>query len=410
MINPITYIRQSLSRRLSLIVVFIATIIFVAALGFLFVESRKAVRQEAMDHATAVLDNTVLRVNRLLDRVIIATDNFEWLPVRHLETPDSILTYTERIIKCNPDLNGCSISFEPNFFKDKGRYFSAYSYNNLEKGIIETQQEGNDQYEYFYMDWYQLAKLLDYPVWTEPFSDYNPEAVYTQEIIASYCKPLKDRNGQYMGTISSDVSLEWLSKMVSSVKPYPNSYSIMIGQSGTFFVHPDSTKLLNETIFTPTLEHPDTALTALGHAMQRGESGMKQLVFEGSESYVFYKPLGSTGWSVAIVCPESDIFGNYNRLYNIVIAIVIVGLIVMLFVFGRIIHRELLPLQTLAQQAETIASGEFNQTLHIDNRIDVIGKLNQSFSNMQHSLVEYIEELKHTTAVKASIESELKLA
>ena len=159
--NPITYIRQSLSRRLSLIVVFIATIIFVAALGFLFVESRKAVRQEAMDHAAAVLDNTVLRVNSLLDRVVSATDNFEWLPVRHLHTPDSIFTYTRRIIECNPDLNGCSISFEPNFFKDKGRYFSAYSYNNLEEGIIETEQEGNDQYEYFYMDWYQLAKLLD---------------------------------------------------------------------------------------------------------------------------------------------------------------------------------------------------------------------------------------------------------
>ena len=408
--NPITYIRQSLSRRLSLIVVFIATIIFVAALGFLFVESRKAVRQEAMDHAAAVLDNTVLRVNSLLDRVVSATDNFEWLPVRHLHTPDSIFTYTRRIIECNPDLNGCSISFEPNFFKDNGRYFSAYSYNNLEEGIIETEQEGNDQYEYFYMDWYQLAKLLDYPVWTEPFADYNPEAVFTQEIIASYCKPLKDPDGKYMGTISSDISLEWLSKMVSSVKPYPNSYSIMIGQSGTFFVHPDSTKLLNETIFTPTLEHPDTALTALGHAMQHGETGMKQLVFEGHESYVFYKPLGSTGWSVAIVCPESDIFGNYNRLYNIVIVIVVVGLIVMLFVFGRIIHRELLPLQTLAQQAETIASGEFNQTIHMHKRDDEIGKLNQSFSNMQHSLVKYMDDLKRTTAIKASIESELKVA
>ena len=404
----VTYIRQSLPRRLSLFIVLIATIIFVAALGFLFVESRKVVRQEAISRATEVLDNTVLRVNRLLDRVIIATDNFEWLPVRHLESPDSILNYSARILQCNPDLNGCSISFEPNYFKDRGLYFSAYSYNN--HGNIETEQEGNEQYDYFYMDWYQLAKLLDYPVWTEPFVDYNPEAVYTQEVIASYCKPLKDASGKYIGTISSDISLEWLSKMVSEVKPYPNSYSIMIGQSGTYFVHPDSTKLLNETIFTPTLEHPDTALTELGRAMQRGESGMRQLVFDGHESYVFYKALGSTGWSVAIVCPESDIFGGYNRLYNIVIAIVAIGLVVMLFVFRRIILRELSPLHTLALQAETIASGHFDQTLPTDNRIDEIGKLNHSFTNMQHSLVNYIEELKHSTALKASIESELKVA
>jgi sigma-B regulation protein RsbU (phosphoserine phosphatase) len=402
------YIRHSLSKRLSLLIVLIATIIFVAALGFMFVESRKAVRQEAISSATETLDNTVLRVNSLLDRVVIATDNFEWLPARHLNTPDSMFAYSARILECNPDLNGCSISFEPDLFKEKGRYFSAYSYNN--HGNIETEQEGNEQYEYFYFDWYQLAKLLDYPVWTEPFVDYNPEAVYTQEVIASYCKPLKDKDGKYIGTISTDISLEWLSKTISEVKPYPHSYSIMIGAGGTYFVHPDSTKLFNETIFTPTLEKPDTALTALGHAMQRGETGMRQLMFEGQDCYVFYKALGSTGWSVAIVCPESDIFGGYNRLYRIVIAIVILGLIVMLFVFSHIIGHELKPLHTLALQAETIASGQFDKTLPEDNRIDEIGSLNHTFSNMQHSLVNYIEEVKNTTAMKASIESELKVA
>ena len=402
------YIRHSLSRRLSLLIVLIATIIFVAALGFMFVESRKAVREEAISSATETLDNTVLRVNSLLDRVVIATDNFEWLPARHLNTPDSMFTYSARILRCNPDLNGCSISFEPDLFKDKGRYFSAYSYNN--HGTIETTQEGNEQYEYFYFDWYQMAKLLDYPVWTEPFVDYNPEAIYTQEVIASYCKPLRDNDGNYVGTISTDISLEWLSKTISEVKPYPNSYSIMIGAGGTYFVHPDSTKLFNETIFTPTLEKPDTALTALGHAMQRGETGMRQLMFEGQDCYVFYKALGSTGWSVAIVCPESDIFGGYNRLYRIVIAIVILGLIVMLFVFSRIIGHELKPLHTLALQAEAIASGQFDKTLPEDKRIDEIGSLNHTFSNMQHSLVNFIEELKNTTAMKASIESELKVA
>ena len=403
-----SYIRRSLSRRLSLLIVLIATIIFVAALGFMFVESRKAVREEAISSATETLDNTVLRVNSLLDRVVLATDNFEWLPARHLNTPDSMFTYSARILRCNPDLNGCSISFEPDLFKDKGRYFSAYSYNN--HGTIETTQEGNEQYEYFYFDWYQMAKLLDYPVWTEPFVDYNPEAVYTKEVIASYCKPLRDNDGNYVGTISTDISLKWLSKTISEVKPYPNSYSIMIGAGGTFFVHPDSTKLFNETIFTPTLEKPDTALTALGHAMQRGETGMRQLMFEGQDCYVFYKALGSTGWSVAIVCPESDIFGGYNRLYRIVIAIVILGLIVMLFVFSRIIGHELKPLHTLALQAETIASGQFDKTLPEDKRIDEIGSLNHTFSNMQHSLVNFIEELKNTTAMKATIESELKVA
>ena len=406
--NPRDYIRTSLSRRLSIIIVMMATLFFLGSLGFLFVESRKAVREEALNGAAQVLDNTVQRVNVLMQRVEIASDNFMWLPLRHLDVADSMFVYSRRILTCNPDLNGCSIAFEPDFFPDKGHYFSAYTYND--DGKFDTTQEGNPSYDYHYMDWYQAPKLLDEPVWIEPFVDFNPEDVYAEEIIASYCRPMKDSKGHYVGTFSTDISMEWISKTISEVKPYPNSYCIMIGQSGTFFVHPDTTKLLRESIFTPTLEHPDTALTNLGHAMQRGETGVRKLVFEGKESYVFYKPLGITGWSVAMVCPASDIFGGYMRLYKIVIFIVIAGLILMRLAFSRIIKRELKPLNTLALQAETIASGQFDKTLPRDNRIDEIGKLTQSFSDMQHSLVNYISELKRTTAVKASIESELKVA
>ena len=406
--NPRDYIRTSLSRRLSIIIVMMATVFFLGSLGFLFVESRKVVRNEALNGAAQVLDNTVQRVNVLMQRVEIASDNFMWLPLRHLDVADSMFVYSRRILTCNPDLNGCSIAFEPDFFPDKGHYFSAYTYND--DGKFDTTQEGNPSYDYHYMDWYQAPKLLNEPVWVEPFVDFNPEDIYAEEIIASYCRPMKDSKGHYVGTFSTDISMEWISQTISAVKPYPNSYCIMIGQSGTFFVHPDTTKLLRESIFTPTLEHPDTALTNLGHAMQRGETGVRKLVFEGKESYVFYKPLGITGWSVAMVCPESDIFGGYMRLYKIVIFIVIAGLILMRLAFSRIIKRELKPLNTLALQAETIASGQFDKTLPRDNRIDEIGKLTQSFSDMQHSLVNYISELKRTTAVKASIESELKVA
>ena len=406
--NPITYIRQLLSVRLSLWIVLFAALIFIGALSYMFHESRQAVRQEAINRATEILDNTVLRVTNILDHVVVAADNFEWLPTRHLDTPDSMFVYSRRILLNNPDLNGCSIAFEPYFFRDRGRYFSAFSYND--NGNILTTQEGNQHYEYFYMDWYQLCKLLDRPCWTEPFMDYNPDDIYSKDMIASYCKPLKDKDGQFVGTLSVDLSLSWLSKTISAVKPYPNSYSIMIGKGGTFFVHPDTTKLFYQTIFTETLEHPNEALTDLGHAMQRGEEGMRQINMDGEDSYVFFKPLGTTGWSVAIVCPESDIFVGFNRLRHVIWLIVLIGLLMMLFIVSRIITKELKPLRKLAWQTKIIASGRFDKTLPDDGRCDEIGQLSQSFGNMQHSLTNYIDELKKTTALKASLDSELQVA
>ena len=401
------YIRRKLSVRVSLWVVMFAAVIFIAALSFLFYQSREAVRQESISRATQILDKTSLRVEGILNRVEVASDMTKWLVQRHPDHADSMFVYSRGMLINNPDFYNCSIAFEPYYFKDKGRYFSAYTKHIGDS--LRTIQGGSDNYQYFFMDWYLMPTLLDRPCWTEPYMDLDV-TTNTSEMLSSYCQAIKDGQGRVIGIINIGLSLSWLSQTISAVKPYPNSYSIMISRGGTYFVHPDSTKITRQTIFTQTIEQPDTALSALGHAMQRGEEGMKQMNINGQDSYVFYKPLGQTGCSMAIVCPESDIFGGFERLRRTVMAIVIVGLLLMLYLFTRLITRELNPLRRLAKEAETIASGKLDAELPDFQRIDEIGQLSHSFGNMQQSLVKYIEELKETTAQKASIESDLRIA
>ena len=403
----IAYIRRKLSVRVSLWVVFFAALIFNVALGFLFYQSREAVRQEAVSRATQILDKTSLRIEGILNRVEVASNMTKWLVQRHPDQADSMFVYSRGLLLNNPDFYNCSIAFEPYYFKDKGRYFSAYTRHVADS--IRTIQGGSDNYQYFFADWYLMPQLLGKPCWTEPYMDLDV-ATNTSEMVTSYCQTITDKQGQLIGVINISLSLNWLSQTISAVKPYPNSYSIMIGRGGTYFVHPDTTKITRQTIFTQTLEQPDTALAALGHAMQRGEEGMKHMNIDGKDSYVFYKPLGQTGCSMAIVCPESDIFSGFDRLRRTVMIIVAIGLLLMLYMFIRIITRELKPLQRLADEAETIASGQFDAELPDFQRIDEIGQLSQSFGNMQQSLVRYIDELKNTTAQKASIESDLRIA
>ncbi len=403
----IAYIRRKLSVRVSLWIVFFAAIIFNVALGFLFYQAREAVRQEAINSATQILDKTSLRVEGILNRVEVASNMTRWLVQRHPNKADSMFVYSRGALLNNPDFYTCSIAFEPYYFKDKGRYFSAYTKHIGDS--LRTIQGGSDHYQYFFADWYLMPQLLDKPCWTEPYMDLDAPT-NTFEMVTSYCQPIKDKNNQFIGVINTSLSITWLSQTISAVKPYPNSYSIMIGRGGTYFVHPDTTKITRQTIFTQTMEQPDTALTALGYAMQRGEEGMKHMNIDGKDCYVFYKPLGQTGCSMAIVCPESDIFGGFDRLRNSVRAIVLVGLLLMLYLFIRIITRELQPLRRLADEAETIASGQFDAMLPDFKRIDEIGQLSHSFGNMQQSLVKYIDELKNTTAQKASIESDLRIA
>ncbi len=403
----IKLIQRKLSVRVSLWVVLFAAIIFNIALGFFFYQARSAVRQEAINRAMQTLEKTSLRVEGILNRVEVATNMTEWLVKRHPDVADSMFVYSRGMLLNNPDFYNCSIAFEPYYFKDKGLYFSAYSKHMGDS--IRTIQGGSDLYQYFYTDWYLMPTLLDQSCWTEPYMDIDAPT-NTSEMVTSFCRAIKDDNGKIIGVINASLSINWLSQTISAVKPYPNSYSIMIGRGGTYFVHPDSTKITRQTIFTQTFEEPDTALTALGYAMQHGEEGMKQMHMNGQKCYVFYKPLGKTGCSMAIVCPESDIFSSFDHLRNSVRAIVLVGLLLMLFFFIRIITTELKPLRRLAEEAETIASGHFETKLPELQRIDEIGQLSNSFSGMQHSLVKYIEELKDTTAQKASIESDLRIA
>ena len=401
-------LRRSFSARLSLWVVSFAALVFLGAMAYFFTVSRRYVREEAILRATQVVENSVLRLNNILEDVQLSADNLEWLVYRHLDEPELMKEYSRITVQGNPVLSGCSISFEPNFFKGH-YYYSAYS--GYVGGALETEQEGDEDYQYFYLDWYLQPKLLNQPCWTEPYSDWEQGDAadrQTQRMV-SYCKPLTTSEG-FIGSISLDISLKWLSDNLSPVKPYPHSYSILISRGGTYLVHPDPEKLFYQTIFTEGLIDPDPAQDELGKSMLDLEAGYRRMEIDGIRSYVFFTPLKATGWSMAIVCPESDIFGRFNRLRWFITMIDLLGLLLLFFSCFQVIRKAMRPLSDLARQAEDIASGHFDTVLPKNTRPDELGTLSRSFADMQSSLVTYMDELTRTTANKVRIEGELQIA
>ena len=401
-------LRRSFSARLSLWVVSFAALVFLGAMAYFFTVSRRYVREEAILRATQVVENSVLRLNNILEDVQLSADNLEWLVYRHLDEPELMKEYSRITVQGNPVLSGCSISFEPNFFKGH-YYYSAYS--GYVGGALETEQEGDEDYQYFYLDWYLQPKLLNQPCWTEPYSDWeqdDAEDRQTQRMV-SYCKPLTTSDG-FIGSISLDISLKWLSDNLSPVKPYPHSYSILISRGGTYLVHPDPEKLFYQTIFTEGLIDPNPAQDELGKSMLDLEAGYRRMEIDGIRSYVFFTPLKATGWSMAIVCPESDIFGRFNRLRWFITMIDLLGLLLLFLSCFQVIRKAMRPLSDLARQAEDIASGHFDTVLPENTQPDELGTLSRSFADMQSSLVTYMDELTRTTANKVRIEGELQIA
>lgn len=382
------HIRRSLSAKLSLGIVLFVVTLFILALGYLFMRSRQIVRQEAMLRAERILDNTCHRVSYYLEEVETATHNMEWRIVNHMQ-PDSLLAYTHAMVALNPNINGCSITTEPDFFPQYGRYFSAYSVRMGEK--VETVRE--NEYEYFDKVWYMTPHDKGAAVWVDPFDDFNAGSLSSPDMIASYCVPLTI-NGKFAGVISTDLSLKKLSQVISAEKPYQHSFNVMLGRDGLFLVHPDTTKLFTQTIFSGTNAAVEPEVIALGHEMLAGKTGSLQMKLHGVPSLIVYQPVAKTGWSIALICAEEAVFSSYHGLIYIVFPLLCVGLILLLFFCYKTVTHFIEPIDTLVRQCNHIAEGDPGTPLPLSTRPDVVGRLQNSFVTMQKSLNEHIGHLQ----------------
>jgi hypothetical protein len=126
-------------------------------------------------------------------------------------------------------------------------------------------------------------------------------------MIATYSRPLYNAQHQHIGVVSTEMSLLHISDILAEEKPYPNSYFILLDEKGRYVGHPDSTRLFNKTIFGVANLQKQKDLIVLGHEMTKGNQGEMSVTINDVPSQVCYKPVPGTSWSLAIVCPDSDI-------------------------------------------------------------------------------------------------------
>ena len=379
----------SLSTKICLFLLPFVVGVFVYALGDLFLESRRMVRQEAIERANCELENTVARVAGYLNEAETISRNTKWQVLDNLNA-DSLLSYTQRAVAMNPDINGCSITMEPDIFLQAGHFFSVYSLRSSDSILNERDAE----YNYYDNVWYKTVRQTGESAWVDPYDDYNEGHLSSPVMITSFCDPIYTDDGQFIGVITTDISLNWLSKVILQDLPYDNSYCIMLGQEGHIFVHPDSTQLVHKTIFDNLDPMTQADVIAMGHEMVAQKKGYMEVNLNDEDCYVFYQPMANTGWSIALVCKESDIFSRYNKLAFVLFPLLFAGLIMMFGLCREIVAMFIKPLGHLERQICHIADGHFDIVIPRSRRTDVVGRLQNSFLAMQESLAQHIHHLE----------------
>lgn len=397
--------KSSLSGRLTIGVVIVSAIIFTLTCTVFIRMAANKVREEATKHAHSELSNTIHQIDAILDAVEIAVENTAWLVPYRLGSPEFMYSITERMLENNEFICGAAVAFEPNYYPSEGLYFSPYSYRD-ENGEIKSKQLGNETYDYHYMDWYQIPKLLNAPYWSEPYYDNGGGEM----MMTTYSKPLYDEDGKLYAIITADLSLEWLTELVGSIQAFERSYNLMVSRNASFIVHPDHNLLLNETIYSSTYGDDDESLKKMQDDMVHCRAGQVLRDKEGGKYFVFYSPVETTCWSVAIVCPRSELYIGVQKLRGLLIILGLIMLALMMYLSYHGIRKVVAPVEEFSDVAKKIAHGEFNTELPNIQSQDELKDLHDSFEYLQQSLVKYIDELKSTTANKERIESELRIA
>ena len=336
----------------------------------------------------------------------------------NLDKPEKLHAIMKQMVELNPAIHSCGLSFVENYYPGKGHQYCPYAYRKDTSEVV-VKTLGDKDHDYLHETWFKKALASEEGYWAKPFFD---DIDHTTPLVP-WVMPIHDRQGKAIAVLGVDLALQSLREELS-VQAYKEKifeglssqalsvYNFAITKDGTYLVHPDSARVIKENYFTYCNSTSDSSDDELGRKMRENDEGdMSSVNIDDEDLYVRYRAIPDTDWSIAIVCSNALINGIASVL-GVLLALffMIPNLLVVFFMGRHFVKRAAKPIQQLAASADEVAKGNFKAPLPPLKTRDEIHQLRDSFEKMQLSLTRYMEELKTTTAAKASIESELKIA
>lgn len=397
---------NSLSTRLTYRIMAVVLAMMAVISGVVYFAVRKYMLDEAKERYLRVLLENRQELRRRLSDVYVAAHNNVYAIERDIDTPDLFLDHLQRIVRQNPQIVSCGLLFEPDYFPSKGRYFVPYAARDT-TDVVHVGRIDSLIGDYTSTVWFQEVMSTNQAEWTGAYFE-RPLLLNSQNqrLLVTFSTPIHNHEGRPVALLCSDMSLDTLrTKMMEDVrevnKKYEkdhsrHSYFFIIDSLGTIVMHPDENRMLKDTLVV--------------EGIVNGEEGEAMVNVNGEQSWVYYRFVKYIDWTMGIVVPKEIILANGNGLNIIILASMLCGLLAIYLFCRDQIRKTTRPLHRFARSAEEIAQGNFSSPLPEVKGNDEVRQLYDAFANMQTSLAEYVDELQETTAQKASLERDLKIA
>lgn len=312
------------------LMLFIVVVFALEATSLLqYFASRKAIAEEATHRAETQLNIAELQISDVVNQVETALRNNVWAVEQQLQRPDSLAALTVRLVHDNEVICGSTVAFTD-------KQLAPYSY--LSGTEVLTSSLATEEYDYQHQEWFVKPLEINALYWSEPYFDEGGG-----NMLMTTCSiPVYRRDGRPAAVFTADVSLDWLTELVGSIKVYPRAFSTLVSRDGQIMVCPVETLVMRQNVHQWAAATGDDAesMHALNSALMSGQAGSMATRYRGAMHYVFFQPVDRTGWSMSIVIPEDDIFSGLKRLSSMVLLLQLLSVALLVYILWYTIKNQ----------------------------------------------------------------------
>ena len=405
MINLFNY-EPSLKRDLSMGLILLAVPIFILSIGTMFYQSRYMIHNEVKSSNSNMLDKGLYQIRSYMTTIETAVNSNAWLMEENL-VPDTLKSLSERIVRLNDPVVSCSVFMIPDYFKEYGSKFSVYaaSQGDTVKSYIEP------EFDYLNRSMFSEPVKTGKACWIDPFIEYIEGKVDHNEAVATYSRPLRQKNGRIVGVVSADMSFSLLTKLINKTSlEYNGAFFVLLDGTGRFLIHPDTTHLFRKTIFSDAEPNKNADIISLGYEMVAGKHGNMHVSYNNKLYHVTFRPVPGTRWSLALACPDKEAMKSYYHMGYIIFAIIIVGLLIIVWVSRQVAKQTITPIIRLLDVTKKISNGNFDEPIPVSKSNGVLGHLQNSFVKMQRSIHDNMTKLRNNADMVSKANEEMQQA
>ena len=272
----------------------------------------------------------------------------------NLATPDSLFSILAQIAKYSPNMRGCGISFNPGYYKDKGRLFEPYALRT-DTGVVRLQVAG-ENFDYTKDGFYKDIQEKKANSWVGPYDD-----IYLEMRLVSYAVPIYEFTGDTVAVLGVDLDTESLGDTLNYRHIYPSSFDLLLTEEGELIAGPTDSTLQKEVDFVTSLINDSTAERRLS---SNGRSKIIDFDTRERDGAIFYVSMkGIPHWQIAVVCYDDEVYGSLMELRYRLLLLSLLAFGILLYLVRRFAKDEE-KLRSQALEQERMA-GE----LHIANNI-----------------------------------------